>query len=58
MNLLYFPNSYTFYSSQYLGITHESSYVWDLVPAHLVIISRPGLVPLEPGCDNMHHASY
>jgi hypothetical protein len=28
-----------------------SSYVWDLVPAHLVIISRPGFGPVKPGCD-------
>jgi hypothetical protein len=31
---------------------HDSSYVWDLVPAHLVIISRPGFGPLKPGCDS------
>jgi hypothetical protein len=30
---------------------HESSYVRDLVPAHLVIISRPGFGPLKLGCD-------
>jgi hypothetical protein len=30
---------------------HESSYVWDLVPAHLVIISRSGFGLLKPGCD-------
>jgi hypothetical protein len=30
---------------------HDSSYVWDLVPAHLVIISRLGLGALKPGCD-------
>jgi hypothetical protein len=33
---------------------HESSYVWDLILAHLVIITRPGLVPLEPGCDKIY----
>jgi hypothetical protein len=30
---------------------HYSSYVWDLVPAHLVIISRLGLGASKPGCD-------
>jgi hypothetical protein len=30
---------------------HYSSYVWDLVLAHLVFISRPGFGPLKPGCD-------
>jgi hypothetical protein len=30
---------------------HESSYVWDLIPAHLVIISRPDFGPLKPRCD-------
>jgi hypothetical protein len=30
---------------------HYWSYVWDLVPAHLVIISRLGFGPLKPGCD-------
>jgi hypothetical protein len=30
---------------------HYSSYVWDLVSAHLVIILRPGFGPLKPGCD-------
>jgi hypothetical protein len=30
---------------------HYSSYVWDLVPAHLVIISRPGFGPLKLGSD-------
>jgi hypothetical protein len=30
---------------------HDSSYVWDLVPTHLVIISRLGFGPLKPGCD-------
>jgi hypothetical protein len=33
---------------------HDSSYVWDLVPAHLVIISRPGFGPLKFGCDSNH----
>ena len=28
---------------------HDSSYVWDLVPAHLVIAFAPG--SLKPGCD-------
>jgi hypothetical protein len=31
---------------------HYSSYVWDLVPSQLVIISRPGFGPLKPGCDS------
>jgi hypothetical protein len=30
---------------------HESSYVWDLILAHLVIISRPGFGPIKSGCD-------
>jgi hypothetical protein len=30
---------------------HESSYMWDLIPAHLVIISRSGFGPLKLGCD-------
>jgi hypothetical protein len=30
---------------------HESSNVWDLILAHLVIISRPSIGPLKPGCD-------
>jgi hypothetical protein len=29
---------------------HESSYVWDLIPAHLVNFA-PEFWPLEPGCD-------
>jgi hypothetical protein len=35
----------------HLFLYHDSSYVWDLVPAQLVIISRPGFGPLKPGCD-------
>jgi hypothetical protein len=30
---------------------HGSSYVRDLILAHLVIISRLGFGPLKPGCD-------
>jgi hypothetical protein len=30
---------------------HESSYVWDLILAHLVIISRTGFGPLKSVCD-------
>jgi hypothetical protein len=30
---------------------HESSYVWDLILAHLVLISRSSFGPLKPGCD-------
>jgi hypothetical protein len=29
---------------------HDSSYVWNLIPAHLVIMFAPG--SLKPGCDN------
>jgi hypothetical protein len=36
-------------------LCHDSSYVWDLVRAHLVIISRPGFGPLKPGCDTRAH---
>jgi hypothetical protein len=32
---------------------HESSYVWDLILAHLVIISCPGFGPLKFGCDSI-----
>jgi hypothetical protein len=35
----------------HLFLYHESSYVWYLVPAHLVIISRPGFGSLKPKCD-------
>jgi hypothetical protein len=30
---------------------HESSYVWDLILAHMVIIRTRVLAPLKPGCD-------
>jgi hypothetical protein len=30
---------------------HESSYVWDLILAHFVIISRLGFRPLKSRCD-------
>jgi hypothetical protein len=30
---------------------HDSSYVWDLVPAHLVIMFAPGSWCPKPGCD-------
>jgi hypothetical protein len=30
---------------------HVSSYVWDLILAHLVDILCPGFGPLKPGCD-------
>jgi hypothetical protein len=36
----------------HLFLYHDLSYVWDLVPAHLVIISRSGFGPLKPGCDS------
>jgi hypothetical protein len=32
-------------------LCHDSSYVWDLVPAHLVIMFAPGLWTLKSGCD-------
>jgi hypothetical protein len=32
-------------------LCHDSSYVWDLVPAHLVIMFAPGFGPLKSGCD-------
>jgi hypothetical protein len=32
-------------------LCHDSSYVWDLVPAHLVIMFAPGFWTLKSGCD-------
>jgi multidrug transporter EmrE-like cation transporter len=33
-------------------LCHYSSFVWDLVPAHLVFMFAPGLVTLKSECDN------
>jgi hypothetical protein len=49
---IYFAqNSYYIVKMWHSFLYHYSSYVWDLVPAHLVFISRPGFGPLKPGCD-------
>jgi hypothetical protein len=42
-------NSYYIVKMWHSFLYHYSSYVWDLVPAHLVIMSLLG--SLKPGCD-------
>jgi hypothetical protein len=49
---IYFvQNSYYVVKMWHSFLYHESPYVWDLVLAHLVIISRLGFGPLKPECD-------
>jgi hypothetical protein len=51
---IYFvQNSYYTIKMWHLFLYHYSSYVWDLVPVHLVFISRIGFGPLKPGCDRV-----
>jgi hypothetical protein len=50
--IIYFvQNSYYIIKMWHSFLYHYSSYMWDLVPAHLMFILRPGFGPLEPGCD-------
>jgi hypothetical protein len=52
--IIYFVhNSYYIVKVWHSILCHDSSYVWDLVPAHLVIISHPGFGSLKPGCDTL-----
>jgi hypothetical protein len=44
-------NSYYIVKMWHSFLYHESSYVWDLILAHLVIISRQGFGPLKSGFD-------
>jgi hypothetical protein len=46
---LFVQNSYCIIKSWHSFLYHDSSYVWDLVPAHLVIVFTPR--SLKPGCD-------
>jgi uncharacterized protein YggT (Ycf19 family) len=50
---IYFVQNFWYVANMWHSILcHDSSYVWDLVPAHLVIMFAPELwTPLKPGCD-------
>jgi hypothetical protein len=51
--IIYFvQNSYYIVEMWHSFLYHYSSYVWDLVPAHLVIISHLGFGPIKSGCDS------
>jgi hypothetical protein len=50
--IIYFvQNPYYIVKRWHSFLYNYSLYVWDLVPAHLVFISRPSFGPLKPECD-------
>jgi hypothetical protein len=55
---IYFvQNSYYIVKMWHSFLYHYLSYVWDLVTAHLVFISRLGFEPLKSGCDSTQDIS-
>jgi hypothetical protein len=51
--LFFVQNTYYIVKMWHSFLYHDSSYVWDLDPAHLVLCSRPGLGAPKLGCDTV-----